>query len=77
MNRREFMKLSAAAAATLPAAGVVARTDAASSETASQPAATPNLNRSCHGIYEGPSLSRVAFPLGGLGAGMICIEGTG
>jgi len=76
MNRREFMKLSAAAA-TLPAAGVVARTDAAGSETVGQPAATPNLNRSCHGIYEGPSLSRVAFPLGGLGAGMICIEGTG
>ena len=27
--------------------------------------------------YQGFHLSRVAFPLGGIGAGMICIEGTG
>jgi len=27
--------------------------------------------------YAGPHLSRVAFPLGGIGAGMICLEGTG
>jgi uncharacterized protein (DUF608 family) len=27
--------------------------------------------------YAGPHLNRVAFPLGGLGAGMICLEGTG
>ena len=27
--------------------------------------------------YEGEYLNRVAFPLGGMGAGMICLEGTG
>jgi uncharacterized protein (DUF608 family) len=27
--------------------------------------------------YQGPSLNRVAFPLGGMGAGMICLEGAG
>jgi uncharacterized protein (DUF608 family) len=27
--------------------------------------------------YEGESLNRIAFPLGGIGAGMICLEGTG
>jgi len=27
--------------------------------------------------YEGPNLNRVAFPIGGIGAGMICLEGTG
>lgn len=27
--------------------------------------------------YEGPHLSRVAFPLGGIGAGMLCVEGSG
>ena len=28
-------------------------------------------------MYEGPRLSRVAFPLGGIGAGMLCLEGSG
>ena len=27
--------------------------------------------------YEGEHLNRVAFPMGGLGAGMLCLEGTG
>lgn len=30
-----------------------------------------------NGVYSGQYLDRVAFPLGGIGAGMICIEGTG
>ena len=29
------------------------------------------------GVYEGKELDHIAFPLGGLGAGMICVEGTG
>jgi uncharacterized protein (DUF608 family) len=29
------------------------------------------------GEYAGERLSRVAFPMGGIGAGMICLEGTG
>jgi uncharacterized protein (DUF608 family) len=28
-------------------------------------------------VYAGERLNRVAFPLGGMGAGMICLEGTG
>ena len=28
-------------------------------------------------IYTGPNLDRVAFPLGGIGAGMVSLEGTG
>lgn len=28
-------------------------------------------------VYSGDNLNHVAFPLGGIGAGMICIEGTG
>ncbi|MFQ3549944.1 MAG: GH116 family glycosyl-hydrolase, partial [Armatimonadota bacterium] len=28
-------------------------------------------------VYTGEHLNKVAFPLGGIGAGMICIEGTG
>lgn len=30
-----------------------------------------------NGIYTGENLDRIAFPLGGIGAGTICIEGTG
>lgn len=33
--------------------------------------------RAYNGTYTGEYLNRVAFPLGGLGAGMICMEGTG
>lgn len=28
-------------------------------------------------VYTGERLSRVAFPIGGIGAGMFCLEGTG
>ncbi len=30
-----------------------------------------------NGPYTGEHLSRIAFPLGGIGAGMVCLEGTG
>lgn len=33
--------------------------------------------RSYNVPYEGPRLSRLAFPLGGIGAGMLCVEGSG
>ncbi|MCF6268461.1 MAG: non-lysosomal glucosylceramidase [Melioribacteraceae bacterium] len=41
---------------------------------------TTKLNaegREFNGKYSGENLNRVAFPLGGIGAGMICLEGTG
>ncbi|MBM4460766.1 MAG: hypothetical protein FJ011_23910, partial [Chloroflexi bacterium] len=37
----------------------------------------PNAKRHYNGPYEGECLNQVAFPLGGIGAGMICLEGTG
>ncbi len=33
--------------------------------------------RDYNGAYEGETLNRVAFPLGGMGGGMVCLEGTG
>jgi len=36
-----------------------------------------HLRHSGHAVYEGTHLSRVAFPLGGIGAGMVCLEGSG
>lgn len=34
-------------------------------------------SREFNGTYTGQHLARVAFPMGGIGAGMLCIEGTG
>ncbi len=34
-------------------------------------------SRAFNGPYRGENLNRVAFPLGGMGAGMVCLEGTG
>jgi uncharacterized protein (DUF608 family) len=34
-------------------------------------------DRRFNGLYTGHYLDRVAFPLGGIGAGMVCLEGTG
>jgi uncharacterized protein (DUF608 family) len=36
-----------------------------------------NNSREFNGIYSGEFLNRVAFPIGGIGAGMVCLEGTG
>jgi uncharacterized protein (DUF608 family) len=33
--------------------------------------------REFNGVYRGENLNRIAFPLGGIGAGMVCVEGTG
>ena len=39
--------------------------------------ATVGWAREFNGSYAGAHLDRIAFPLGGIGAGMICLEGTG
>ncbi|UCG57807.1 MAG: hypothetical protein JSU70_23445 [Phycisphaerales bacterium] len=41
------------------------------------PAGVSAQTRHYNGLYEGHHLNRVAFPIGGVGAGMICLEGTG
>ena len=40
-----------------------------------KPASSPG--HEFNGSYEGEYLNRIAFPIGGIGAGMFCIEGTG
>ncbi len=75
-NRREFLKAGIQAAGV---AGVVSSTQlvaaaappgaVSASKVASQAGGTTR--------YENESLARVAYPLGGIGAGMICLEGCG
>src|ERR1043165_1335021 len=38
---------------------------------------TSEIVRVFNGVYEGDHLDQIAFPLGGIGAGMFCLEGTG
>ncbi|MBS1545071.1 MAG: hypothetical protein JST14_15650 [Bacteroidetes bacterium] len=72
-DRRSFLKkvggITAAVAAT--PFGAVA---APAKEVQQQLAAS---GRSYNGAYQNDNLRRVAFPIGGLGSGMFCLEGTG
>jgi uncharacterized protein (DUF608 family) len=70
--RRRFLELSAIGAgagialggtATLAAAGATGR--------------APKRKEGYNSPHRGERLNRIAFPMGGMGAGMICLEGTG
>jgi uncharacterized protein (DUF608 family) len=81
--RRRFLQLSAvslgaAGTASLPSASTAAGAAGAAPEAESSVRAGRRRNpRAYNGDYTGARLNRVAFPLGGMGAGMICLEGTG
>jgi uncharacterized protein (DUF608 family) len=77
LPRREFLKRSAT---TLGAVGTaqlgaapVAEALAPGADAQWAPAERPTYD----GVYQGARLNRVAFPMGGIGAGMICLEGAG
>ncbi len=78
LSRRDVLKTCAAAAvgAALPSAMTVPVAAAESSPTAAAKTPTSATSKD-RGEYTGEHLNRVAFPLGGMGAGMICLEGTG
>jgi uncharacterized protein (DUF608 family) len=84
MRRRKFLKLSAA---TVGAVGALNEASMAHGEAVSEapPARVDKSSRKAKGrtarpynsAYSNENLNQVAFPLGGIGAGMICLEGTG
>ncbi len=77
LPRRGFLKFSAVA---LGALGALGRTATGAKAAESSGAGTPDCfapTRSPNTPYEGAHQQRVAFPLGGFGAGMVCVEGTG
>jgi len=77
MKRRAFLKLSATGLGALGAAGLGAP-QATAALAAGRPGPRSGRGRPrLLAQYSGPRLSRVAFPMGGMGAGMICLEGTG
>jgi len=66
-ERRDFLKFSGL--------GMAAGGTAFGSPSPVDRASLPG--RAFNAEYRGPYLNRVAFPMGGMGAGMICLEGTG
>jgi uncharacterized protein (DUF608 family) len=78
MPRRKFLQLSAA---TVGAVGSFSAAPAANvggvPGTAPRARSARRPERAYNSEYSGEFLNQVAFPLGGLGAGMICLEGTG
>ena len=78
LSRRDVLKTCAAAAVgtglSSAKAAPVAAAESSQTAAAKVPTAATSKDR---GEYTGEHLNRVAFPLGGMGAGMICLEGTG
>jgi uncharacterized protein (DUF608 family) len=79
--RRRFLQLSAAGAGALGATALPVGTATTGSAAEAAPRRARTRARAgghaYNGEYSGDHLNRIAFPMGGLGAGMICLEGTG
>ena len=68
LSRRKFVKQSVLATMAIPAAGTFLQ---------GCDGIKPVKGRKFNAKYEDDYLRRVAFPVGGMGAGMFCIEGSG
>ena len=75
LTRRDVLSagLATAIGSTLPLAGGLETSAAEGPQTNTGSKPQPRT----YGEYSAERLSRVAFPMGGIGAGMICLEGTG
>ncbi|HYG17648.1 MAG TPA: twin-arginine translocation signal domain-containing protein, partial [Ohtaekwangia sp.] len=78
-DRRAFLKkigVGGVGAAVLP--GTIAATTTVEAEKV-KPHAVPHAAaaRDFNGSYSADFLKRIAFPIGGMGAGMFCLEGSG
>jgi uncharacterized protein (DUF608 family) len=71
ISRRSFMQQSVLASVAIPVAGSVCLAGCTDNES------TSSKKRPFNAKYENDYLNRIAFPIGGMGAGMFCIEGSG
>jgi uncharacterized protein (DUF608 family) len=78
--RRKFLQLSAAGVGAAGSVGLVSPA-AANSEPGARASRGRGRERRptrpYNGLYARENLDRIGFPMGGIGAGMICLEGTG
>jgi uncharacterized protein (DUF608 family) len=72
INRRAFVRASLGTLGALAGGAAMSR----AGDSPAPPAATAQV-RGPDSMFTGEQLEHVAFPMGGLGAGMICLEGTG
>ena len=81
--RRKFLKLSAATMGALGSLGTAPAAESSQTPDQSRPGTRPARppirrgRRAYDSEYVSQYLNQVAFPMGGIGAGMICLEGTG
>ena len=78
--RRKFLQLSAAGVGAAGGVGLVTPAGAAE-EQSERPSRSRGRERRAtrpfNGPYNSDHLGHIGFPMGGIGAGMICLEGTG
>ncbi len=77
LKRREFLKASTLGIAAIGGLGGASSAGAAQRDRVRLPRGRSGAMHDYNGSYTGECLNHVAFPLGGIGAGMICMEGTG
>jgi uncharacterized protein (DUF608 family) len=70
--RREFFRASAGTLGAIAAGASLAR-----AAEGGHSVAAPLPVRGPDSVFTGEQLDQLAFPMGGIGAGMICLEGTG
>jgi hypothetical protein len=75
MKRRQFLAGSLALGAA--AAPLSAQDQVVAADPAGQSSQAPEPTRGFNDAYRGEHLEQIAFPLGGIAAGMFCIEGNG
>ena len=75
------MRLGVSAAGALGVAGgngaFAQNRGSAAGDSAHEAPVRRHETRVYNGVYEGTRLDQIAFPMGGIGAGMICLEGAG
>ena len=78
-HRREFLRrtLGAGAGLGLRQSGGTKNLTAEDSGEKRDAPPVKELKRAFNSVYEGLHTQQIAFPLGGLGAGMLCLEGSG
>ena len=70
LSRRNFVQQSIIASAAIPVVGTFL-------QSCNESDGKTKSERKFNTKYENENLSRVAFPIGGMGAGMFCMEGSG
>ncbi len=77
LGRRDFLRLGGLGVAAATATGIRA-TEAGAVATQDGEAVPASSTRAPYNdVYEGARLERIAFPMGGIGGGTVCLEGTG